>query len=145
MLKMEEEKKNENSFSTQHHLISKLCYIFLKTNESHTSFSKYLEHGKKFESVSLLVVTAVWTCGIKRMSNFSATLDVRAGDFGYTDYFGIAGVKCPYTKYHLTRLQKCKVLHGKDRCFGVQIKGRPSLLCPSLDLGTDGGYGSRVV
>ena len=34
-------------------------------------------------------------------------LDARVVDFGCVDYFGIAEVKCPYTKYHVTPLDAC--------------------------------------
>lgn len=78
----------------------RLCYIFLKINEFYISFFKYLEYGKKFELVVLLVVIVVWICGIKRMFNFSVILDVWVGDFGYIDYFGIVVVKCLYIKYY---------------------------------------------
>ena len=36
-----------------------------------------------------------------------ATPDARVVDFGCTDYFGIAEVKCPCTKYHVTPLDAC--------------------------------------
>ena len=33
--------------------------------------------------------------------------DARVVDFGCTDYFGIAEVKCPYTEHHVTPLDAC--------------------------------------
>ena len=35
------------------------------------------------------------------------TPDARVVDFGCTDYFGIARVKFPYTKHHVTPLNAC--------------------------------------
>ena len=37
----------------------------------------------------------------------AATPDARVVDFGCIDYFGIAEVKYPYTKYHVTPLDVC--------------------------------------
>lgn len=36
-----------------------------------------------------------------------ATPDARVIDFGCVDHFGLAGVKCSYTKYHVTPLDAC--------------------------------------
>ena len=36
-----------------------------------------------------------------------ATPDARVVDFGCTDHFGIAEVKCPYTKHQVTPLDAC--------------------------------------
>ena len=82
--------------------------------------SKQLEHGKKFESVALReyekymfnksTPVKVLPCGLvvsKGCPILGATPDARVVDFGCTDYFGIAEVKCPYTKHHVTPLDAC--------------------------------------
>ena len=119
--------KEERKFrftASQYHLIS-------KRQRNHASFaeqlmnptpvsSKYLEHGKKFEPVALMeyekfmfnrgTPVKVLPCGLvvsKGCPILGATPDARVVDFGCTDYFGIAEVKCPYTKYHVTPLDAC--------------------------------------
>ena len=82
--------------------------------------SKQLEHGKKFEPVALMeyemfmfhrrTPVKVLPCGLvvsKGCLILGATPDARVVDFGCSDYFGIADVKCPYTKYHVTPLDAC--------------------------------------
>lgn len=82
--------------------------------------SKYLEHGKKFESVALReyeklmcnrrTPVKVLPSGFivsKGTPVIGATPDARVVDFGCTDHFGIAEVKCPYSKHHVTPLDAC--------------------------------------
>ena len=82
--------------------------------------SKQLERGKKFESVALReyekymfnksTPVKVLPCGLvvsKGCPILGATPDARVVDFGCTDYFGIAEVKCSYTKHHVTPLDAC--------------------------------------
>ena len=79
--------------------------------------SKQLERGKKFESVALReyekymfnksTPVKVLPCGLvvsKGCPILGATPDARVVDF---DYFGIAELKCPYTKHHVTPLDAC--------------------------------------
>ena len=83
--------------------------------------SKYLEHGKKFEPVALIeyekfmfnrgTPVMVLPCGLvvsRGCPILGATLDANVVDFGCSDYFGIAEVKCQYTKYHVTLLDACR-------------------------------------
>lgn len=80
-------------------------------------YSKYLEHGKKFEPIALMhygkcmcnrkTPLKIHPCGLvvsKGSPITGATPAAKVIDFGCTDHFGIAEVKCPYTKYHVTRL-----------------------------------------
>ena len=119
--------KEERKFrftASQFHLIS-------KRQRNHDTFaeqlmnptpasSKHLEHGKKFEPVALMeyekfmfhrrTPVKVLPCGLvvsKGCPILGATPDARVVDFGCTDYFGIAEVKCPYTRYHVTPLDAC--------------------------------------
>ncbi|XP_073237731.1 uncharacterized protein [Porites lutea] len=119
--------KDERKFrftASQFHLIS-------RRQRNHDTFaeqlinpklvtSKQLEHGKKFESVALReyekymfnksTPVKVLPCGLvvsKGCPILGATPDARVVDFGCTDYFGIAEVKCPYTKHHVTPLDAC--------------------------------------
>ena len=82
--------------------------------------SKYLEHGQKYEPVALMeyekfmfnrrTPVKVLPCGLvvsRGCPILGATPDARVVDFGCVDYFGIAEVKCPYTKYHVTPLDAC--------------------------------------
>ncbi|KAL9967600.1 hypothetical protein ACROYT_G025862 [Oculina patagonica] len=116
--------KEERKFrftASQFHLIS-------KRQRNHGNFaeqlinptpvsSKYLEHGKKFEPVALMeyekfmfnrrTPVKVLPCGLvvsKGCPILGATPDAKIIDFGCTDYFGIAEVKCPYTKFQVTPL-----------------------------------------
>ena len=79
--------------------------------------SQYLEHGQKYEPVALMeyekftfnrrTPVKVLPCGLvvsRGCPVLGATPDARVVDFGCVDYFGIAEVKCPYTKYHVTPL-----------------------------------------
>ena len=45
------------------------------------------------------------------------TPDAKVIDFGCTDHFGIAEVKCPYTKHHVTPLDqhRSNLFYGKDK------------------------------
>ena len=110
--------------ASQYHLIS-------KRQRNHATFaeqllnptsvsSRYLEHGKKYEPVALMeyekfmfnrkAPVKVLPCGLvvsKGCSLLGATPDAQVVDFGCTDYFGIAEVKGPYTKYHVSPLDAC--------------------------------------
>ena len=110
--------------ASQYHLIS-------KRKRNHSNFaeqlmnptpvsSKYLEHGQKYEPVALMeyekfmfnrrTPVKVLPCGLvvsRGCPILGATPDARVVDFGCVDYFGIAEVKCPYTKYHVTPLDAC--------------------------------------
>ena len=121
--KWREERKFRFTAST-FHLIS-------KRQKNHKNFaetlinpksvpSKYLEHGKKFESVALReyeklmcnrrTPVKVLPSGFivsKCTPVIGATPDARVVDFGCTDHFGIAEVKCPYSKHHVTPLDAC--------------------------------------
>ena len=82
--------------------------------------SKYLEHGKKYEPVALMeyekfmfsrrTPVKVLPSGLvvsKGSPILGGTPDARVIDFGCVDHFGLAEVKCPYTKYHVTPLDAC--------------------------------------
>ena len=116
--KWREERKFRFTAST-FHLIS-------KRQKNHKNFAetlinpKYLEHGKKFESVALRkceklicnrrTPVKVLPSGFivsKDTPVIGATPDARVVNFGCTDHFGIAEVKCPYSKHHVTPLDAC--------------------------------------
>ena len=99
--------------------------------------SKYLEHGKKFEPVALMeyekfmfnrTPVKVLPCGLvvsKGCPILGATPDARVVDFGCTNYFGIAEVKCPYTKYQVTPLDACtdaKFFMEQTGVLGCKLK-----------------------
>ena len=119
--------KDERSFrftASKFHLIS-------KRQRNHENFadtllnpkpvtSKYLEHGKKYEPVALVeyekfmssrrTPVKVLPCGFvvsQGIPIIGATPDARVIDFGCVDHFGLAEVKCPYTKHHVTPLDAC--------------------------------------
>ena len=82
--------------------------------------SKYLEHGKKYEPVALMeyekfmsrrgtpvkVLPSGFVVSLG-MPIIGSTPDPRVIDFGCVDHFGLAEVKCPYTKHHVTPLDGC--------------------------------------
>ena len=121
--------------------------------------SKYLEHGNKFEPVVLReyeklmcnrrTPVKVLQSGFivsKGTPVIGATPDARVVDFGCTDHFGIAEVKCPYSKHHVRPLDACSdetFCMEKSKWQGMQIKSRPPLLCPSTR--TNGCDRSKVV
>ena len=112
--------------------------------------SKYLEHGKKFEPVALMeyekimfnrgTPVKVMPCAVvvsKGCPILGVIPDARVVDFGCTDYFGIAEVKRPYTKYHVTPtfaytdaklfmeqtgVSECKL--KEDYSYYVQVQGQ---------------------
>ena len=107
--------------ASQFHLISKRQRnhdTFAKTIMNPKGFSsRYTEHGKKFESVALTqyhkfmfnrkTPVQVLPCGFVVCKDYpilGATPDARVVDAGCTDHFGLAEVKCPYTKFHVTPL-----------------------------------------
>ena len=82
--------------------------------------SRYLEHGKKYEPVALVeyekfmssrrTPVKVLPCGFvvcQGIPIIGATPDARVIDFGWVDHFGLAEVKCPYTKHQVTPLDAC--------------------------------------
>ena len=83
--------------------------------------SRYVAHGIKNEPVALeayekLMFTRktpvkVLKCGFvvcQDMPNLGSSPDGRVVDFGCQDHFGVAEVKCPETKYHVTPLDACQ-------------------------------------
>lgn len=82
--------------------------------------SKYVIHGKKFEPVALAqyhkymfqrkTPVQVLPSGFvvsKECPILGASPDARIVDTGCTDHFGLAEVKCPQTKFHVTPLDAC--------------------------------------
>lgn len=82
--------------------------------------SRALSHGLKFESVALMqyhkvmfnrkTPIQVLPCGFvvsKEYPILGASPDAKVVDKGCTDHFGLAEVKCPYTKFHVTPLDAC--------------------------------------
>ena len=116
---------------TQFRFTASTFHLISKRQKSHKNFaetlinpksvtSKYLEHGKKFESVALReyeklmcnrrTPVKVLPSGFivsKGTPVIGATPDARVVDFGCTDHFRIAEVKCPYSKHHVTPLDAC--------------------------------------
>ena len=82
--------------------------------------SKYVQHGLKYESVALQqyekfmhnrrTPVQVHKSGFvvsKDCPVIGATPDARIIDPGCADNFGLAEVKCPYTKFHVTPMDAC--------------------------------------
>ena len=82
--------------------------------------SKYVEHGIKYEPVALheyekfmknrRTPVVVLNCGLiicKGNSILAATPDAKVIDVGCVDPFGLAEIKCPQTKFHVTPLDAC--------------------------------------
>jgi len=82
--------------------------------------SRYLEHGKKFEAVALQqyekfmhnrrTPVQVLSSGLVVSEGYpilGASPDGKVIDSGCVDHFGLAEVKCPYTKYNVTPLDAC--------------------------------------
>ena len=93
--------------------------------------SRVLSHGKKFESVALMqyhkgmhkrrTPVQVLPCGFvisKEYPILGVSPVARVVDPGCTNHFGLAEVKCPYTKFHVPRprcLFRSCFLHGKNK------------------------------
>ena len=95
------------------HLISKRQRnhkTFAETLINPTSVtSKYLEHGKKLmcnRRTPVKVLPSGFVVS-KGSPVIGTTPDARVVDFSCTDHFGIAEVKCPYTKHQVTPLDAC--------------------------------------
>lgn len=174
--------KEERKFrftASQIHLIS-------KRQRNHGTFaeqllnptpvtSKYLEHGKKFEPAALMeyekfmfnrgTPVKVLPCGFVVSEGcpiLGATPDARVVDFGCTDYFGIAKVKCPCTKYHVTPLDaftdpkffmeqtgvsECKL--KEDHPYYAQVRGQMAITgarwCDFIAYTSKGIYVERIL
>ena len=83
--------------------------------------SRHVEHGIKNEPVALeayekIMFTTktpvkVLKCGFvvcQDMPILGSSPDGRVFDFGCQDHFGVAEVKCPETKFHVTPLEACQ-------------------------------------
>ena len=82
--------------------------------------SKYVAHGMKYELVALReyekfmfngkTPVPVLKSGFVVSEAFpvlGASPDAKVIDFGYSICFGLAEVKCPHTKFHVTPLEAC--------------------------------------
>ena len=91
----------------------------------------------------------VLPCGLvvsRECPILGATLNAQVFDFGCVDYFGIAEVKCLYTKYRVTPLDACtdaKFFMEQIGASECKLKEKPPVLCPSPR--TYGSCGSKVV
>lgn len=116
--------------------------VISKRQRNHDSFaeslihlkeitSRALSHGIKFEPIALVqyhkvmynrkTPVEVLPCGFvvsKEYPILGVSPDARVIDCGSTDQFGLAEVKCPYTKFHVTPLDACS-----DPCFCMEKIG----------------------
>ena len=93
---------------------------------------------------------------------YVCTPDARVVDFGCVDYFGIAEVKCPYTKYHVTPLDACtdakffmeqigacKCKLKEDHQYYAQVQGQMAVtgarLCDFIVFTSKGIYVQRLL
>ena len=105
--------------------------VIAKRQRNHSSFaqsimhpkpftSKYVAHGIKYEPIALQeyekfmfnrkTPVAVLKSGLVVSKGFpvlGATPDAKIVDFGCSVCFGLAEVKCPHTKFHVTPLDAC--------------------------------------
>ena len=112
--------------------------------------SKYVAHGIKYEPIALQeyekfmfnrkTPVAVLKSGLVVSKGFpvlGATLDAKLVDFGCSECFGFAEVKCPHTKFHVTPLDVCsdptffmeKISENKcrlkrDHAYYAQVQGQ---------------------
>ena len=111
--------------------------------------SRHVEHGLKFEPIALreyekIMLTRktpvkVLKCGLvisQHMPILAGSPDARVVDFGCERHFGLAEVKCPETKYHVTPLEACEdptfcceALNGqcklkRDHTYFAQVQGQ---------------------
>ena len=83
--------------------------------------SRHVEHGLKYEPIALreyekVMLTRktpvkVLNCGLvisQHMPILAGSPDARVVDFGCERHFGLAEVKCPETKFHVTPLEACE-------------------------------------
>ena len=112
--------------------------------------SKYVAHGMKYEPLALQeyekcmfsrkTPVAVLKSGFVVSQAFpvlGASPDAKVIDFGCSICFGLAEVKCPHTKFHVTPLEACsdpnffmeKLSEGKcrlkrDHAYYAQVRGQ---------------------
>ena len=111
--------------------------------------SRYVEHGLKYEPVALreyekIMLTRntpvkVLKCGLVislHLPILAGSPDARVVDFGCEHHFGLAEVKCPETKYHVTPLEACEdptfcceAVNGqcrlkRDHAYFAQVQGQ---------------------
>ena len=111
--------------------------------------SRHVEHGLKFEPIALreyekIMLTRktpvkVLKCGLvisQHMPILAGSPDARVVDFGCEHHFGLAEVKCPETKYHVTPLEACEdptfyceAVNGqcklkRDHSYSAQVQGQ---------------------
>ena len=135
--------------------------LIAKRQRNHESFSqsimypkpftsKHVAHGIKYEPVALQeyekfmfnrkTPVAVLKSGLvvsKSVPVLSASPDAKVIDFGCTVCFGLAEVKCPHTKFHVTPLEACsdpnfvmekisdtKCRLKRDHAYYAQVQGQ---------------------
>ncbi|CAH3136570.1 unnamed protein product, partial [Pocillopora meandrina] len=104
--------------------------------------------------------TPVLPCGLvvsRECPILGATLNAQVFDFGCVDYFGIAEVKCLYTKYRVTPLDACtdakffmeQIGASENHLYYAQVQGHMAVVgarwCDIIVFTSKGIYVQRIL
>ena len=146
--------------------------VIAKRQRTHASFaqsimhpkpftSKYVAHGIKYEPIALQEYEKFMFNRKTPVAVLGATPDAKIVDFGCSVCFGLAEVKCPHTKFHVTPLDACsdptffmektsenKCRLKRDHAYYAQVQGQMGITrakwCDFIVYTSKGLYVERI-